>query len=160
MDDRRIGTGACMRVSVVIAIAIVGVSIGVSAASAQSWSNPRGRPPLWQIIAVDSSGETGWPYGAEDIAGDGAGKLDSDEASADLRSVYADADKDRVWLRSYVAATGTLSADLVMFFFIDADERSDTGGGADAIDLRPEFKRDPSAGGYERAIGVGADGKL
>jgi hypothetical protein len=149
-----------MRAFVLVAIAIVGVSVGVSAAGAQTWTNPRGRPPLWQIIALDRSGETGWLYGAEDISRDGASKLEADEASADLRSVYADADRNRVWIRAYVAASGNVSADLKMFFFIDTDERSDTGAGADATDLRPEFETDPSAGGYERAIGVGADGML
>ena len=150
-----------MRVSGSVAIAIVSVmSLGVSAASAQTWTSASGRPPLWQIIAVDRSGETGWLFGAEDIAGDGATKFEADEAATDLRSVYADADRNRVWIRAYLAATGNVSAGQVTFFFIDTDLRSETGGGADAKDLRKEFESDPSEGGYERAIGVSADGKL
>ena len=149
-----------MRASLWVAIATVVVGLSTSAAGAQTWTSPRGRPPLWQIIALDKSGEKSWPFGAEDIAGDGAGKFEADEASADLRSVYADADRNRVWIRAYVAATGNASANLVTFFFIDTDENSETGGGADSTDLWPEFESDPSEGGYERAVGVRVDGML
>ncbi|HKU39359.1 MAG TPA: hypothetical protein VJR89_14475 [Polyangiales bacterium] len=149
-----------MRVIVLIALAILGLDIAVHPASAQSWTSPRGRPPLWQIIALDRSGDTSWLYGAEDIAGDGASKFEADEAAADLTSVYADADRDRVWIRAYVAGTNPIPAELITFFFIDTDADARTGAHADAKELWAEFKTDPSSGGYERAIGVRGNGQL
>jgi hypothetical protein len=127
---------------------------------AQTWSAARMRPPLWQIDSVDASGEMAWPYGSEDIAGDGLGAFEDDEASADLRSVYADADRQRLWLRAYVSGEAEPTDQLIAFFFLDADDRDDTGGAAFGTPLSREWTSDPSAGGYEHAVGVRGDGTL
>jgi hypothetical protein len=149
-----------MRAIVVVAIVVVGICTGAASVRAQTWTSPRGRPPLWQIVSVDRSGERAWLYDAEDIAGDGAGAFQPDEAAADLRSVYADADRDRLWIRAYVASASAPPPELTMFYFIDVDRRDDTGGAAAAMPLWPDFMTDPSDGGYERAFGVRADGEV
>jgi hypothetical protein len=146
--------------STAFALMLVGSCALVTPVCAQTWTSPRGRPPLWQIISIDRSGEQDWRWGAEDIAKDGAGRYDADEASSDLRTVYADSDRERLWLRAYVGSAQPPLAKLLLFAFVDVDGRADTGTGADAIQLRPEFASDPSQGGFERAIGVGADGRI
>ena len=147
-----------MRVTA-IATVLCGL-LQASSVAAQTWSAARARPPLWQINSVDASGEADWPYGSEDIAGDGLGAFEDDEAGADLRSVYADADRDRLWLRAYVAGEAAPAAELVAFFFLDLDDRADTGGDAAGPPLWADWTADPSAGGYERAVGVRGDGTL
>jgi hypothetical protein len=149
-------------VRVLAAVAGV-VSLAVTWAAparAQTWSSPRGRPVLWQIVAIDESGETGWPYGGEDVAGDGLDSFDAEEAGADLRTVYADADAERLWIRAYVASESAPSASVIAYFFLDSDDRDGTGGDADSDALWPELTADPSAGGYERAIAARGDGTL
>lgn len=129
-------------------------------AAAQTWSLSRVRPSLFEIIAVDPTAEAKWPYGSEDVAGDGGSTTTSEEASVDLRSVYADARAGRLWLRAYVSAKNTSSTTALTFFFIDTDQRSDTGGKAQGQELLPALSDDPSKGGYELAIGVRADASL
>lgn len=129
-------------------------------ASAQTWSSPRTRPALWQIIAIDESGEPGWPYGDEDIAGDSLASFDADEAASDLRTVYADADATRLWLRAYVASASAPPAQVLVYFFIDGDDRDSTGGPADDDGLWPELIADPTSGGYEHAFAARGDGML
>jgi hypothetical protein len=147
------------QLAIVASIVSVAVTYAVTA-RAQTWSSPRGRPALWQIISVDESGETGWPYGAEDVARDGIDSFDPDEAGADLRTVYADADATGLWIRAYVASEIAPPESVIAYFFIDSDDRDSTGGDADADELWPELDADPTAGGYERAIAARADGSL
>jgi hypothetical protein len=130
------------------------------AAAAQSWSGSQQDPLLFQIVAVDRSGEAGFPHGREDVAGDGLAAFEDDEAGSDLRSVYADADASRLWLRAYLAATGTPAMTLRTFFFIDSDARDGTGGPAQGAELDQALADDPTPGGYERAIGVSGDGTI
>ncbi len=129
-------------------------------AFAQTWSSARGWPPLWQIVAIDRSGEAGWPYGQEDVAGDGLAAFADDEAGADLRTVYADADAQRLWLRAYMVSENPPAAALTAFFFLDIDARTDTGGPAQGAPLAAALSADPTHGGYERAIAVRGDGGL
>ena len=137
-----------MRFTAIVAL-LCGL-IPAAGVAAQTWSAERMRPPLWQINSVDASGEPSWPYGSEDIAGDGVGAYEDDEAGADLRSVYADADGERLWLRAYVSGETEPAPELVAFFFLDIDDRTDMGGDAAGPPLWPEWTADPSAGGYER----------
>lgn len=135
-------------------------ALGSSSAHAQSWADARQNPALWQIVEIDRSGETGWPYGAEDIAGDGAGRFQTDEAGSDVRSVYAAADADRVWLRAYVAASSAPPEAVRAFFFLDVDARDNTGGPAYGAELNALLDTDLSFRGYERAVGVSANGDV
>jgi len=143
-----------------IAALLVPLLALASQASAQSWSSARARPALWQIVAVDRTGEPGFPYGREDVAGDGLVSFDPGEAGTDLRSVYADATADRLWLRTYVASTGEPTASARFFFFIDSDARASSGGDARGEPLEPGLRNDPTRGGYERAIVVRGDGTM
>jgi len=136
---------------------VAGLACGVWAtppvALAQSWSAGRTEPRLQQIVAVDESGEPAWPYGAEDIARDAPAFL-ADEAATDIRTLYADSDAQRLWLRAYVVAPNTPPENVEAYFFIDADDRDDTGGPASGGPGWPAFESDPTAVGYERAVGM------
>lgn len=156
MPATTFGQGSHVR-AIALGAALLFSATGVEA---QTWSSPRGRPALWQITSVDATGDSNWPYGSEDIAGDGAGVFEDDEAGADLRTVYADADADRLWLRAYVAAEGAPSENAIAYFFLDADAVSSTGGDAASSELWPELEADPTSGGYERAFAVSGDGSL
>lgn len=144
---------------VLVAAFLIG-AVSASRATAQTWSSQRGRPALWQITSVDATGDLAWPYGSEDVAGDGAGAFEQDEAGADLRTVYADADANRLWLRAYVASDTALSEDAVAYFFLDTDARNSTGGDAASSQAWPDLGADPSPGGYERVIVARGDGSL
>jgi hypothetical protein len=131
----------------------------LSSAHAQTWSMPNQNPALWQIVDIDRSGEPGWPYGSEDIADDGS-SFQADEAGVDLRSVYADATANRLWLRAYVAADARPMAALRAFFFLDVDGRDNSGGPAYGDELDPLLGTDLSFRGYERAFALQADGTV
>lgn len=126
--------------------------------SAQTWSAARARPALYQIVAIDRSGELGWPYGREDVAGDGLAVFLEDEAASDLRTVYADANAERTWLRAYFAGLRAPNANLTLFFFLDLDARDGTGGPARGNTVAASLGDDPSSGGYERVLAVRGDG--
>src|SRR5688572_16115089 len=128
-----------------LALMLAAVSQSVSA---QTWSARREHPALFEIIGVDATSQSNWPFGREDIAGDGVTKVDADEASVDLRSVYADPRANTLWLRAYVTATTKPPTAAVAFFFIDTDGRKNTGGPADSGAMWPAFDDDPSLGGY------------
>ena len=128
-------------------------------ARAQSWSGAVDSPLLWQIVAIDRSGEPGWPYGSEDIAGDGLSRFNADEAGSDLRSVYADADADRLWLRAYVVSESAPPSAVRAFFFLNTDRES-TGGPAYGDALDPALDHSITLRGFDVAVGVGGDGTL
>jgi hypothetical protein len=148
-----------MRALLIAALALAAIS-PAARAHAQTWSSMRTGPALWQIVSIDRTGEPDWPYGAEDIAGDGPAQFAADEAGADVRSIYADADGERLWLRAYLAGSSQPAASLAAFFFVDLDAREDTGGPADADLLEPTLTDDPTRGGYERALGMRGDGTV
>src|SRR4051794_40659224 len=70
-------------------------------AAAATWVNNRTTPRLAEIVAVDAAGEPGWPYGAEDVAGDGAATFSPAEQTIDIRTAYAATDSARFWARVY-----------------------------------------------------------
>lgn len=119
---------------------------------AQTWTLSRGYPALWQIAAVDGSGETGFPYGEEDVAGDGLRVFSAAEAAADLRTVYATADRNQLWVRAYVSAQEPPPLGVQLLLFLDVDENSRTGGPAERIADFFELPPDPSQGGYDLAV--------
>jgi hypothetical protein len=143
---------ACSSIAAAIAFA--------ATAHAQTWSLGRNAPSLFEIIAVDQSADSAWPYGQEDLAGDGVSTLQADEAAVDLRTVYADARANRVRLRAYVTAKVAPTASALAFFFIDTDTRTSTGGKAGDPKIWPALSTDPTSGGYERAVGMRGDGSL
>lgn len=148
------------RVCVLSALLLVALAAASPRAAAQSWSDARTRPALWQIVAIDRTGELGFPYEREDIAGDGFATFAEDEAAADLRTVYADATRERSWLRAYFASVSAPDAGLHALFFIDADGQPGTGGPATGTMLEPSLAPDPTRGGYEFAAEVRGDGSV
>jgi hypothetical protein len=147
------------RAALILAATLLSAMTTLSSAHAQTWSTPSQNPALWQIVDIDRSGEPGWPYGSEDLADDGS-SFQADEAGADLRSVYADAGANRLWLRAYVASENMPPAALRAFFFLDVDARDNSGGPAHGDELDPLLGTDLTFRGYERAFAVQADGEI
>jgi hypothetical protein len=129
-----------------------------STASAQTWSERREVPSLFDIVAVDETGQLLWPFGQEDVAKDGGQVNRADETAVDLRSLYADARASHLWIRAYVAGEAVPPAAAIAFFFLDSDASNRTGGGAAGDVLFDGWTSDPSAGGYEVAVGLRGDG--
>ncbi|HKY34879.1 MAG TPA: hypothetical protein VJN18_02965 [Polyangiaceae bacterium] len=137
--------------------ALVLLTTGV--ASAQTWSGARTTPSVSELVATDATGEAEWPFGNEDVAGDGA-TFGVAEQSVDVRSVYAVTDTARLWVRAYVSSTSAPPADLSLYFFVDADGSTATGGSAAATNIDPAFTADPTTGGYEHVLGLSGDGTV
>lgn len=133
------------------------VLASASVAHAQTWTGARRTPSLRELVALDPTGESRWPFGNEDVAGDGA-LFENPEQSVDIRDAYATADNARLWLRAYVSATTEPHESLRMIVFIDADDSAASGGSADAVEIDPELTSDPTLGGYEYALAFAVDG--
>jgi hypothetical protein len=127
---------------------------------AQTWTGGRGDPTLWQVIALDATGEPDFPYGREDVAGDGLATFSATEAASDLRSAYATAEATKLWLRAYLAGTAAPGQGLRAFIFIDSDARNNTGGPAQGMELDEALEDDPTSGGYERVVSVRGNGSV
>ncbi|MCU0683762.1 MAG: hypothetical protein MUF34_16225 [Polyangiaceae bacterium] len=146
---------------VLLAASVGAAALALAApASAATWAGGRSTPSLREIVALDATGEPGWPYGAEDLAGDGA-TFDAPEQSVDVRSGYAAVDATRLFLRAYFSSTADLPGPGVgLFVFIDSDGNATTGGKATAPEISGSFTNDPSPGGYEYVVGVRGPGTL
>ncbi|HEU4403993.1 MAG TPA: EB domain-containing protein [Polyangiaceae bacterium] len=137
------------------------LSLALSApASGATWAAPRTTPSLRQIVAVDATGEPNWPYGSEDVAGDGVATFNQPEQTLDVRTGYAATDPTRLWLRAYVSAEAGPSPDVVVYIFVDSDANPATGGSADAPEIDAKLTNDPTPGGYEYVVGVRGNGSV
>jgi hypothetical protein len=125
-----------------------------SAAHGQTWQGTRRTPSLREIVAIDATGEPGWPYGAEDVAGDGLDRFTAPEQSIDIRSAYAATDPTRLWFRAYVSATVAPPNTVTAYLFIDSDLSAATGGSAAAASLDPRLMSDVSGGGYDYVVAL------
>jgi len=132
-----------------------GVLAWAAPASAATWAQGT-TPRLSQIFALDVTGEPGWIYGAEDVAGDGLGVFNTQEQQRDLRTAYAAADANRFWARVYVSDANAVDPAVTVFVFIDSDKNTATGGGTVSADLSAAFTTEKSLGGFEYVIGVSA----
>ncbi|XXX73812.1 hypothetical protein WMF30_39820 [Sorangium sp. So ce134] len=154
----------CMRGRSLVAPLAVGAALAVAlvpeSSSAQTWTGGRVTPVLDEIVAIDRTGEPRWPYGDEDVAGDGEATFADPERSIDFRTAYAVADAGRLWVRAYVSGTTAVGAQATLFVFIDADKNRGTGGSAEATEIDPRFTADASMGGYEYVLAVNGDGTL
>jgi hypothetical protein len=130
-----------------------------SPAAAQSWSDGRTTPSIAELVTVDATGDPNWPFGAEDVAGDGS-IFAAAEQAVDVRSVYAVTDGNRLWWRAYVAAPDAPDASLRVYLFLDSDRDATTGGSAAASAIEPAFVSDPTNGGYEHVVGVSGEGAI
>jgi hypothetical protein len=131
------------------------VSASTLPALAQTWPGNATRPLLLELGAVDASGEDGWIFGAEDVAGDGLNRFNAAEQALDFRTVYAAARGQDLWLRAYVSSTANVG-NVQLFVFVDTDRNATTGGSAAATTLDDRFATDPTNGGYEYAVAVDA----
>lgn len=130
------------------------------AGAAATWVNGRTTPRLSEIVAIDATGEPGWPYGQEDVAGDGVATFASPEQMVDMRTAYAATDASRFWARIYASDPIGVGAGVTGYIFIDADRNALTGGRASAAEINPAFTTDPSPGGYEFVLAVGGNGAV
>jgi hypothetical protein len=131
-----------------------------STAAAQTWADSRTTPILSEIVAIDATGEPGWLYGEEDLAGDGVAEFKQQEQSIDIRTVYASTDSARFWVRLYVSDPNVAGGNVTAFVFIDADHSTATGGTAEADEINPLLTNDPSDGGYDYVIEIGGNGSI
>lgn len=129
-------------------------------AAAATWVGNRTTPSLREIIAVDATGETNWPYGQEDVAGDGLASFKQPEQSIDIRTAYAATDASNFWIRTYVSEADAVGTDVTVYVFVDADANTATGGSANAIEANTLLTSDPTAGGYEYIVGIRANGTI
>jgi hypothetical protein len=130
-----------------------------SQANAQTWVSGRTTPALGDIVAIDATGEQGWLYGFEDLAGDGQ-DFKQPEQSVDIRTAYASTDAQRFWSRVYVSDPNAAGGNVVVFVFIDNDQDPNTGGSAAATDIHAKLVGDPSNGGYEYVIEIAGNGSI
>jgi hypothetical protein len=121
--------------------------------SAQTWVGGRSTPNYGEIVAIDATGEARWPYGSEDLAGDGAA-FQQQEQSIDVRTGYAATTAQQLFVRGYVSDTATPGGNVALFVFVDTDRNDATGGSAAAAEIDARFTTDPSSGGYEYVIGI------
>jgi hypothetical protein len=138
-----------------LSLALVGVA---TTAHSATWGRGRTTPTLRQIVAVDATGETNWPYGAEDVAGDGLGSFPPPEQSIDIRTAYAATDQQRFWARVYVSGAQAAGANVHAFVFVDSDRNPATGGTGVAPEVHANLTADPSPGGYEHVVEVTGNG--
>jgi hypothetical protein len=141
-------------------VALTALFTSAASAQAQTWSQNRERPSLFEIVAIDETAQSLWPFGQEDLAKDGVATYAVDEKAVDLRSLYADTRTDGLWVRAYVESDVEPMMSAVVFFFIDNDANAKTGAKAEGDMLFDGWSTDPSPGGYELAVGMRGDGTL
>jgi hypothetical protein len=135
------------------------IALAAAPAGAQTWIGTRTTPTIREIVAVDKTGEPGWPYGFEDLDGDGVTFAPAEQA-IDFRTVYAATDATRFWVRAYVSSPSAVGAAVTLYVFIDVDGNPATGGSAAATEIDPKLMTDPTAGGYERVIEIATNGNV
>lgn len=128
------------------------VLVAPSVTQAQEWIPPRQIPSPWELIALDRTGEPDWPWGAEDVGGDGVGQFSTEEQGLDVRTAYAGVGDTRFWVRVYLSTTAAPPTTTSIYVFLDTDRSASTGGSAQAPTIDAALTSDPSGGGYERVI--------
>jgi hypothetical protein len=129
-------------------------------AQAQTWVGMRTAPALSELVTIDRTGEPGWLYGAEDVAGDGLNNFKQQEKSIDIRTAYAATDMQSFWIRVYVSDEAAVGGNVTVFVFVDSDRNTTTGGTAAAMEINPAFTADTSPGGYDYVLGIRGNGSI
>jgi hypothetical protein len=138
----------------------LGTWLVAAPALAQTWVSPRTTPSLLELFAIDATGEDGWLYGAEDVAGDGLENFKQQEKNIDIRTAYAAADATDFWVRTYVSDTAGPGGNVTIYVFIDSDNNASTGGSAAATTINALFTTDTSPGGYEYVVALKGNGSV
>jgi len=115
-------------------------------ASAQTWEGDRTTPHLGEVLVVDATGESAWPFGTESL-----------DPEVDVRSVYEAQGTSQAWFRFYVSSRNEPLPEFVVYVFVDDDEDPSTGGRAEIPEIDPALTDDPSDGGYEFVVRTPAD---
>ena len=123
-------------------------------AQAQTWVGNRAGPGLTEILTIDATGEPNWPWGSEDVAGDGLNNFTPAEQAIDARTVYVATDATHFYSRVYFSVANAQPGNISTFVFIDTDQNPVTGGSATGNELDASFTSDPSSGGYEYVIKI------
>lgn len=130
----------------------LGIAVASGLANAQTWTANGNTPRILDIFEVDPTGEPSWPFGSEDVAGDGQGAFLAAEQAHDLRSGYVDTGDGQLWFRSYVSSATEPPGTLTLLLFVDSDSDASTGGPAMGAEIDPRLTDDPSPGGYEHVV--------
>ncbi len=117
-----------------------------------TWVGNRPGPALTEILTIDATGELNWPYGREDVAGDGLNTFTLPEQAIDARTVYVATDANRFYSRVYFSIPAAEPGNVTTFVFIDADQNTATGGIASGAEL--DLNATSTNSGYEYAIKV------
>ena len=139
---------------------IVALTSVTSPAVAATWTGGRTTPSLREVVAIDATGESPWPYGQEDVAGDGLASFTPQEQAIDFRTAYTVADATTFWMRAYVSAAGAVGNNVSVFVFIDSDASPATGGTARAPEINGLLANDPTAGGYDFVVVIESTGTI
>lgn len=153
---RRSRCGGLVRNFFTLGLCALG-TVTTQSAQGQTWSGGETTPHILEIAAVDPTGEPGWVYGAEDLAGDGIERFQQQEQAIDIRSAYSRADADRFWLRAYVSSESSPGGNVSIYLFVDADQSISTGGSAAATEVDTRFETDPTTGGYDYIAAIGGN---
>lgn len=129
-------------------------------AAAQTWAGGRTGPALTEVFAIDATGEPGWLYGAEDVAGDGIDVFKQQEQSIDIRTAYATTDAQRFWVRVYVSDANAAGGNVTGYVFVDSDKNAGTGGPVAATEIDAKLVASSAPGGYEFVIGIRGNGSI
>jgi OOP family OmpA-OmpF porin len=140
--------------AIIIRACLVSVAAFSASPALATWAEQRSTPHLLDLVAIDRTGEQGWLFGREDVAGDGFDRFEAAERGIDLRTAYAAGDAGRLWLRAYVSSESAPPDDLRVFFFIDTDRDAATGGDAVAPEIDAAFTRDTEPRGYDVVVGM------
>jgi len=127
---------------------------------AGTWPGTSATPTLRQAFAVDATGEPNWPYGQEDVLGDGMANFTPTEQAIDFRTAYATTDPSRLWVRAYVSDPNAVASTVTVYVFIDADRSTATGGGVIAPEIDPALTTGGGSGGYDYVVGVRGTGAI
>jgi len=119
-----------------------------------TWVGNRPGPALTEILTIDATGELNWPYGREDVAGDGLNNFAQAEQAIDARTVYVATDTNRFYSRVYFSIPGAQPGNVTTFVFIDADQNATTGGSASGAELDASLTANAANVGYDYAIKV------
>ena len=136
---------------------VLGMGVALaSSATAATWANARGTPRVRDLAVIDRTGEPGWLFGREDVAGDGLDRFDAAERGLDLRSAYVSSDGERLWVRAYVSSEQAPASELRVYVFVDTDADATTGGSASATAIDPALGAETSRAGYDWVLGMQA----